>query len=93
MRVHMIGDLLALLYPLPSLKSRERARNERDYGKFLITSGLRRGRRGEQKERERGKEGGYVSPNTGTISSGGREGGRGKVGERVASKRQSEVCV
>lgn len=46
---------------------------------------LRRGQQGGKKHRkregERGKEGGCVSPNTGTISSGGREGGRRKVGE------------
>lgn len=47
-------------------------------------------RKGKHRERERGRERGYVSPNTGTISSVGRE---ERAGERVAGRRESEVCA
>lgn len=47
----------------------------------------------ESTQRERVKERGYVSPKTGTISSGGRKGGRRKAGERVVSKRDRVRCV
>lgn len=46
----------------------------------------------ERKEENNGEnKQGYVSPKTGSISSGGREEGRRKVGERE-QERQSEVC-
>lgn len=45
------------------------------------------------KHTEREREWGYVSPKTGTISSGGREEGRRKAGERVESKRDRARCV
>lgn len=57
-------------------------------------SGLGRGRRGrgEHREGER-EEWGYVSPNTGTISSGGREGGREGEEKWVNEWRARETCV
>lgn len=42
---------------------------------------------GREKEKQRAKEGGYVSPKAGTISSGGREGGSREVGSQSGGAR------